>query len=149
MAESKTYKVVYNRCFGGFSLSESGMRRYAEIKGLPFFPEKNERYSFTTYWIVPPDQRTGILSEDAWRASPIEERRRSNELHGELTLDDHRFVRHDPALVQVVEELGAEANGLCAELGIVEVSGPYRIDEYDGRETVMEASDYTYIDPTA
>jgi hypothetical protein len=48
--------------------------------------------------------------------------------------------RDDPALVQVVEELGEEANGAYAELKIVEI--PYDIDwqikEYDGKEHIAE-----------
>lgn len=35
-------KIVYNACFGGFGLSEAGLMRYAELKGLTLYPEKNE-----------------------------------------------------------------------------------------------------------
>lgn len=34
-----------------------------------------------------------------------------------------------------------------AQLTIADVSAPYRIDEYDGRESVMTASDYDWITP--
>lgn len=44
--------------------------------------------------------------------------------------------RHHPILVQVVEELGEEASGDCADLQIAEVDGIYRIIEYDGYEDV-------------
>jgi hypothetical protein len=54
-------------------------------------------------------------------------------------------VRHDSILVQVVEELGERANGIHATLRIAEVSGPYRIEEYDEIETVMEPKDYEWI----
>jgi hypothetical protein len=53
-------------------------------------------------------------------------------------------ARHDPILVQVVEELGRKANGLGSDLGIEEVSGPYRIEEYDGSETVKEPNNNSY-----
>jgi hypothetical protein len=33
-------KVVINNCFGGFSVSEEGARRIAELKGLPHVPER-------------------------------------------------------------------------------------------------------------
>jgi hypothetical protein len=48
--------------------------------------------------------------------------------------------RHDPALVEVVEELGPVANGLFAQLAIVEIPDgiEYIIDDYDGMETVAE-----------
>jgi len=45
--------------------------------------------------------------------------------------------RHDPLLVQYVEELGKDANGDFANLRIEEISGDeYRIHDYDGNETV-------------
>lgn len=45
--------------------------------------------------------------------------------------------RHDPYLVQVVEELGDAASGFCGALRIEEIEGSlYRIDEYDGYESV-------------
>ena len=58
-------------------------------------------------------------------------------------------ARHDPILVQVVEELGKRANGSFADLCIEEVSGPYRIEEYDGSETVREPNNngYKWITP--
>lgn len=57
------------------------------------------------------------------------------------------FPRHNPLLVQVVEELGAEASAWASKLCIKEVSGPYRIEEYDGAETVYEPDDYIWITP--
>ena len=49
----------------------------------------------------------------------------------------YNVPRHDPRLVQVVEELGKDANGFCADLQIEEIEGDqYRIDEYDGNESV-------------
>lgn len=45
--------------------------------------------------------------------------------------------RHDPRLIQVIEELGEEASGGCAELEICEIEGKlYRISEYDKMESV-------------
>ena len=56
-------------------------------------------------------------------------------------------TRHDPILVQAVEELGPKANGIHADLKIATVSGPYRIEEYDGSETIMEPNSYKWITP--
>ena len=51
--------------------------------------------------------------------------------------DTMRMDRHDPALVEIVETMGAEANGSYAELRIAEIEGDrYIIREYDGREWV-------------
>ena len=57
-----------------------------------------------------------------------------------------RGGRADPVLVQVVEELGDKANGAYASLQIAEVpaGSRYRIDEYDGRESVMTPDDYEW-----
>jgi hypothetical protein len=56
-------------------------------------------------------------------------------------------ARHNPILVQAVEELGPKANGIHADLRIATVSGPYRIEEYDGSEAVMEPGNYEWITP--
>jgi hypothetical protein len=55
--------------------------------------------------------------------------------------------RHDPILVQVVEELGDKASGDCANLAIEEVYGPYRITEYDGFESVETPTSCDWITP--
>lgn len=57
--------------------------------------------------------------------------------------------RHDPVLVEVFEQLGPDrASGFCSSLAATEVSGPYRIEEYDGAEGVYEPEDYEYVDPS-
>lgn len=61
-------------------------------------------------------------------------------------VDDRDIVRHDPILVRVVEELGDAANGQCAALCIKDIpSGTqYRIDEYDGYESVATHDSYEW-----
>lgn len=47
-------------------------------------------------------------------------------------------VRHDPLLVQIVEELGKEASGDCSNLQIAKIPGnKYLIVDYDGLEEVQ------------
>ena len=96
-------KIVYNACYGGFSLSDAAIIRYAELTGLPL-TDKNKYI---------------------WRRD---------------------IRRDDPILVQVVEELGDQADGLCASLAIAELPAgtKYRIDEYDGYESVMTPDDYKW-----
>lgn len=55
--------------------------------------------------------------------------------------------RHDPLLVECVETLGSErASGHYADLEVVEIFGnQYRIDEYDGQESVEEPSNIGWI----
>jgi hypothetical protein len=54
--------------------------------------------------------------------------------------------RTDPILVQVVEELGEKADTLFSDLRIEELEAGtrYRIDEYDGYESVETESDYSW-----
>ena len=45
--------------------------------------------------------------------------------------------RHDPALIQTIEELGEDANRYDNSIVIEEIPGNrYRIEEYDGIETI-------------
>ena len=85
-------KIVINRCYGGFSLSDEAETRYREITG--------------DYWPL-----------FRWEVS-----------------------RNDPALIQVIEEIGDKANGQCADLKIVEIPDgvDWEIAEYDGMEHVAE-----------
>jgi hypothetical protein len=59
----------------------------------------------------------------------------------ELGEEHHEYdiPRHDPTLIQVIEELGSDrASGNYAQLEIVEIVGrTYRIEEYDGMESVV------------
>jgi hypothetical protein len=50
---------------------------------------------------------------------------------------EHELPRYDPDLVKIVEHLGAEASGDCADLEVVTIPGRrFRIREYDGYERV-------------
>ena len=122
-------KIVYNACSGGFSLSEVAMRRYAEIKGEPIYVGKYDS-SYNIYWRVPLEERPG------WGIVPPES----------FTWSDRDFDRTDPVLVQVVEELGDLANGRYANLKIRELlpGTRYRIDEYDGYESVITQDEYKW-----
>lgn len=118
-------KIVYNNCYGGFNLSDKAMQRYCEIKGIKVYPENWA--GLTLYWLSEP---TGDKVKDDWRE----------------TFDSRDIPRHDPVLVQIVEELGKEANGQCAELRIFETeSNQYMIEEYDGNETVVVSYDDSWI----
>jgi len=115
-------KVVYNACHSGFSLSEKATELYAERKGIKLF-RGDESFGDYSYYT---DES---LSDESFY-SPT-------------------YVRHDPDLVAVVEELGSEeASGGYAKLRVCQLSGNrYMIEEYDGFETVTEDLDdrWTYI----
>jgi hypothetical protein len=138
-------KVVYNGCYGCFSLSKAAIHRYAEIKGITLYPEQEDKWS-ATFWTVPKEQRGAILEGAAWDAATQEERIASNRAYDEMTIGSREFERDDPVLVQVVEELGAAANGMCADLKIEDVPKGtlWRIDEYDGNEHVATQDSYEW-----
>lgn len=130
-------KVVYNGCYGGFSLSHKAIMRYAELKGFKLYPFVSR--DFRTY------EPASESDFSAGRLSMIIYYITSNRESGSYWSDSD-ISRSDPDLVKVVEELGEAANGHCASLCIDEVPAgeKYRIDEYDGNESVMKQSDYEW-----
>lgn len=120
-------KVVYNACYGGFGLSDKAVKLYAELSGIKLFPLK-ETY-FTFWFLEDPKGRT------------------VDQMFKEKVKDfySRNIERHDPVLIKVVEQLGDEANGECAKLRIDTITGSqYKIDEYDGNETVVEPDGYDW-----
>ena len=67
-------KIVYNTCFGGFSLSEAAIRRYAQVKGLTLYPEKTD-YGFTVWWTVSPAEREGKVLTEAEQTAEDEKKK--------------------------------------------------------------------------
>lgn len=124
-------KIVYNACFGGFGLSHEAVKRYGELKGLNliFIKEKD-------FYLGLDDDDDYIFG--SWYRDGIKD--------DEHYFSTYDFERDDPILVQVVEELGDRANGEHARLRIAQVmeGTRYRIDEYDGNETVMTVDDYDW-----
>lgn len=57
-----------------------------------------------------------------------------------ITSDNYCEYRADPKLVECVETLGEEANGMCAQLRVVSIPDDvkWHIEEYDGIEHVAE-----------
>ena len=143
-------KVVYNACFGGFGLSREAIQRYWEIKGQQIWIEDDKKYSalgfcFFTVWLVPPEERLEMRYGEEFDAMTTDEKIAYTKALNAQTWYADDVDRHDPVLVQVVEELGDKANGDYAELRIAEVSGPYRIDEYDGSESIETPNSYDWI----
>lgn len=105
-------KIVINACHGGFGLSQDAVMRYAELKGINLVIDT--KYSLPHYY------KDSISN--------------ANYFH------DADIPRNDPALVQVVEELGEKASDSFAKLRIVEIPDnvDWEINEYDGSEWVSE-----------
>ena len=125
-------KIVINDCYGGFSLSPLAIKRYYELK----YPEVQlffykSAFPYDSYTKVPMEEADIILNKDLGDSftGPLED---------DYWVDRRDLIeRHDPILVQVVEELGEKADGSYAELKVVEIPGnKYRVCEYDGAEWV-------------
>ncbi len=133
-------KIVYNACYGGFGLSHEAIMRYAEIKGIPLYFEKTSL--ITHYYLCPLEEYKRIKEEDALITERFGRYARSNAMY----FSTRDIERTDPALVQVVEELGEAAGGQFAKLQIEEVEAGtlYRIEEYDGYESVETKDTYEW-----
>lgn len=121
------HKVVYNNCFGGFSLS---------LKAIEWLEENckdNELRNFIKSLRLAGEEYS-FASKDECLCYNVSD-----------WLDKYR---HHEDLAAVVEALGSDANGPCTSLGITVISGKrYRIEKYDGAEEVVtpEDSDWIFI----
>jgi hypothetical protein len=107
-------KLVLNKCYGGFGLSDGATRHLAALKSITLY--ELEREHWTEFYLDP-------------------------EL--EIPFDTHDIPRTDPHLVAIVEEFGALASGHCANLQVRDLTPGqlYRITEYDGLEALEFPSD--------
>lgn len=130
-------KVVINSCFGGFSLSSKGVKRYAELSGFEVFGYKNDYKDFNN--II----RWNGIDEDLciyWLKQDLGDNPSSERLNESEWLHANDIARDDEKLIQVISELGEKADGRCAKLKVVEIPDDVEwvISEYDGLESVEE-----------
>lgn len=109
-------KIVINKCYGGFGLSDKAIEYYGELKNLGLVKEEGKYFNLTGY---------------DWYVSEIIEKN---------FFFDRSIERNDSDLVRVVEELGEKASGKYAELQIVEIPDDVKWDihDYDGMEWIAE-----------
>ena len=105
-------KIVINACFGGFSVSKKALLRLRELKEKTALEDCLEGETFNDGSICDFD-------------------------HDSYCRD---IPRDSKLLLQVINELGEDANGSRAKLSIVEVPDgvDWQIEEYDGSEHVAE-----------
>lgn len=109
-------KVVINRDYGGFGLSDEMFEEYLKRSGIDY--EKREDFRLRS-----------IVSANFYR---------KGEEHGILL--DSEIPRDDEVLVALVEEFGSAVNSRYSDLKVVEIpeDADWYIEEYDGREWVSE-----------
>lgn len=129
-------EIVINSCYGGFSLSEEGVKHYAKLKGINLFVKKTG--FFNNYWTIENPNIPHLEKE--WAAMSNEQRTEQNNYFKDFTIDERGFMRDDPLLVQTVKDLKNKANGSYAKLKVVKIPDDVRwtIEEYDGNEHVAE-----------
>jgi hypothetical protein len=147
-------KIVINVRHGGFGLSAKAVKRLAELNGKECYFFKSD-YKSDVYTPMTLDECDNEIGWTSWVAFTIpnpneylpKEKRDAdgtyktyNQEYEKISLDKRQDERDDPLLVQVVEELGAEANGKFAELKVVTIPGnvEWEISEYDGYEEIEE-----------
>lgn len=130
-------KIVFNTCFGGASLSDKAIERYAELKGITLYREENPGgwHLESHYYLCPESERRTWLDTDPTH----------NDMY--FSCRDILADRTDPVLIQVIEELGDAANGWAADLQITELPAgtQYHIHEYDGSERIMTHDYYNWL----
>jgi hypothetical protein len=127
-------KIVINSCYGGFGLSPLASKEYLKLKGKKAY-FYNYDYQTKEYTKIPLEEAgntVSILTKDCGD--------KTIKVPNEEYFYDGDMDRSDPDLVKVVEKLGKKANGMCAELTVVEIPDgvDWEIDEYDGLENVEE-----------
>ncbi len=132
-------KVVINRCFGGFGLSKKATKRLAELQGRECYFYKDSVRGETYTPISIDDQDSSWVALDIPNAHEID-LSKDNAYTKHVIHYDYSIDRSDPLLIQVVEELGKEANREYSRLAIVDIPDDinWTIDEYDGNESVSE-----------
>ena len=108
-------KIVINKCYGGFGLSEEATLLYGKKKGLNIIVVKDKIMKSLRHYYL-------------------------DEVKNGNYFSDRDIQRNDSVLIEVVEELGEKADGPYSELKIVEIPDDmkWEIDEYDGKEWVSE-----------
>jgi hypothetical protein len=132
--EAEMTEVVVNRCFGGFGLSHKAVMRYADLKGMKLFVELDD----ITKQVY--KERAVIGNPELIHHYWTKENRTKEDDVNDYYFSGSDIKRDDPTLIQVIRELGKEANGLFAKLDIVTIPDDvdWEISEYDGSESVEE-----------
>lgn len=133
-------KVVVNRCYGGFGLSDKACEMVMKRKGLDCFRYKQTKYNFldgvNEYTRCEKYDNNDIFINYL----TVDLGEKVDKFPNETYWYCGNLDRDDVDLIAVVEELGEEANGKFSKLEVVEIPDgiDWEIDDYDGMETIEE-----------
>ena len=134
-------KIVINKCYGGFGISDAAYEKLIEW-GIPVRAYVEQKRDPETGLYLPEPANDGEVIFDREFGETGDKMNDAMKVLKGRYWDD--FLRRDnrthPLLVRVVEELGEAANGKHAELKVVEIPDgvEWEIDEYDGLESIAE-----------
>ena len=125
-------KIILNKCYGGFDVSDKAYELYAEKKGISLY-----RY-YNDYKNKKMHKGSGVITYYFTKDFGDNVETDKIDWKTDLYLNDE--YRDDPILIEVVEELGKKASGSCGNLVVVEIPDgmDYVIDDDDGIETLHE-----------
>ena len=116
-------KVVINKCYGGFGISNEARLELIKRKSklVRVVEARADEYGYFKRMI-----ERGVFTKV------------KGKVYADDASDDEN--RTDKDLIEIVERLGEKANGQYAKLAIVEIPDgiEWEIDEYDGIESIEE-----------
>jgi hypothetical protein len=135
-------KIVINNCYGGFRLSEEAIDRYIEIAGLKLHKHWDDKWKWTSYYLVPYEEYQRVHKNDMtkteWEGKDKGYGRYMDS--NALCWNEGDIERNDPILIRVIEELHKSAGSKYSDLKIVDIPDgvEWIIEEYDGKEWIAE-----------
>lgn len=135
-------KLVINKCYGGFGLSNKAESAYLKKQGKEAFFYNQVEFAHQNGKNI--YERIDDGSGSSFSHTLILDLGEtfSGELPADAYWSYYDLERDDPDLISVVEELGEEeASGDCSKLQVVEIPDgiEYEIDDYDGLESIHES----------
>jgi hypothetical protein len=133
-------KIVVNRCYGGFGLSDKAIEMVMNRKGLDCFRYKQSKYKCSDgieeYVKCQNNNNNDLFVY--YQTKDLGER--VDHLPNETFWYYGSLERTDADLIAVVEELGKDAYGSYSRLEVVEIPDDvnWELDDYDGIETIHE-----------
>lgn len=133
-------KIVINKCFGGFGLSDKAEDLYAEKSQMKLYRYKQTKYKHKDGEAL--YERVGNNDRSMFTSTYTKDHGDNFSKHPEdgSYWYSGGLKRTDSILIEVIETLGEEANGDCASLKVVDIPDniDYEIDDYDGMESISE-----------
>ena len=132
LERKKRMKIVISKWYP-FEISHNGIKRYAEIKGIELYPYCRSRRS--GFFLLTETDDINPNESVHWTTRKLDTITDDEVMKYEFRRQD--IERNDPALVQMVEELGKESSPF-SELKIIEIPDDvnYEIIFYNGAEMV-------------